>query len=274
MASFLDSVSDTVVSLINDRVYRYSRLAPDREHPFGHGGLEVISSLVQGMLLAGFGCVLLFQGTERLIYSRSSLDQEPKGIFFAAIVLFISAISGFGIQWMMSRRNKGLQEKGERSLSVTADMSHYLADGLYNAMSGVGILAVYYTGITTIDAAFGILGALFFIKTAFPIIKLSTKDILHAEVSAEKQQLLVDEVMAAHKDVKGIHRVRSRRLGPTIFWDFHLKLPAEMSLEAAHEIGEVVVRKIKRLFKGADVIIHLDPDNEPDDEFWEPSYKK
>ena len=48
--------------------------------------------------------------------------------------------------------------------------------------------------------------------------------------------------------------------------DFHLKLPAEMSLAEAHRLGDEVEASIMQRFPRADVLIHLDPDDLPDED--------
>ncbi len=52
-----------------------------------------------------------------------------------------------------------------------------------------------------------------------------------------------------------------------------MKLAAATTLEVAHDIGEAVEQKIQSEIASIDVIIHLDPDTEMDDDLWTPSYK-
>jgi ferrous-iron efflux pump FieF len=65
--------------------------------------------------------------------------------------------------------------------------------------------------------------------------------------------------------VKGMHRLRTRSLGPNRFVDFHLKLPNNIRLIEAHEIGYRIEDVIKKSIPGVDVLMHLDPESEPDE---------
>ena len=59
LASFLDSLFDAITSLLNRYINKKSHEAADKEHPFGHGGFEVIGSLIQGLLMVFFAANLL-----------------------------------------------------------------------------------------------------------------------------------------------------------------------------------------------------------------------
>ena len=51
-----------------------------------------------------------------------------------------------------------------------------------------------------------------------------------------------------------------------------MKLPRQLSLNEAHKMRRVH-RTLIRNFKYSDVIIHLDPDSEQDDDLFEAKYK-
>jgi ferrous-iron efflux pump FieF len=57
-----------------------------------------------------------------------------------------------------------------------------------------------------------------------------------------------------------------RTLGPNHFVDFHLKLPYQIPLIDAHNTSYKVEGLIREALPNADVMIHLDPEGEPDEE--------
>jgi divalent metal cation (Fe/Co/Zn/Cd) transporter len=62
----------------------------------------------------------------------------------------------------------------------------------------------------------------------------------------------------------GIHRLRAWRSGNRIHVDFHLILPRDLSLEAAHaEVREVEDILYAGFGSDADVLIHADPCDTP-----------
>ncbi len=272
LATFLDSVGDSIVSLINHKVQSASRARPDREHPFGHGGYEVISSLVQGSVLTSFGIMIVVESITRLAtFTRRTHELENLGVGIATLV--VAAAGGLVLQAYLAKHKQKLDARRERSLSINADRAHYLADFWVNAASALALTLMALTGWEWLDPLFGLAGAAMLIRTALPILTHGVRDILHTEIEANLQREIVQTVLESDPSVQGIHRLRGRRYGPTLFLDFHLKLSAELSLQAAHDVGEVVRRKLRHVIPDTDVIIHLDPDTEPDDELWDPAYK-
>jgi ferrous-iron efflux pump FieF len=268
MGSLLDSISDSIVSFANHYIHSLSREEPDQEHPFGHGGLEVIAGFVQGAALAGFGLVLMFQSFAALRHPESTQDHNPESLWTAFALLLFAAITGGLISLFIARSQSLAEQSGERSLAVKADLSHYAGDFWYNLLNAGGVMAVILTEIAWLDAAFGLVGSFLFFKSAAPVLKNSLTDILHSDLSPEERAEIKEKILNFNPTIMGVHRLRLRRLGPSLFMDFHLKLPAKMSLEEAHNLGEKIATYLRAEYPRSDVLIHLDPDTEPDDDRW------
>lgn len=272
LGSAFDSLGDTTMSLINRKVNLLSQEGPDSQHPFGHGGFEVIGTLIQGTLLVVLGVNLIIEAMRRSPAQVSEHLHSDK-LMISAIVLLVSAISGAAISMMLGRAEVKTNQENNRSLALGSDRAHYLADFFTNILSAVGLVAMVYTGMLWMDQLLGAVAGALTIATGYPLLRNCFADIMHQEVSAGEQQKIVDIVFATNPKIEGLHQLRSRRLGPHLFVDFHMKLPANMLLEEAHEIGDSVIRELVGAFPSADVIVHLDPDSEPDQIGWNPSYR-
>jgi len=273
LASLLDSIADSLTSFINFKISKLARHDPDKEHPFGHGGFEVAASLTQGIIIVFFGVNLFIEAGRRLIYA-DHLGIEVNEIGIAIAVLLFSAVGGLLIQKVLSSQIKLTNKAMERSLALEADHAHYLGDVFSNILAALGLTFVYFTDIPAYDAVFALLAAAFLVKTAYPILKKCYLDIIHQEADPKLQQLIVDVIMATDPSrIKGIHQLRSRESGPVLFVDFHMTLSGTISLLTAHEISDRVESEIQRVLPRADVIIHLDPDGEPDHTEWDVSYQ-
>lgn len=272
LGSALDSLADSIVSLINLKISKQSRQDADKEHPFGHGGFEVFGALIQGLIIFFFGYNLILESIRKVIDpnygSELILDRLP----LAAGVLIVSAVTSFFIHRMLDRKNHQIEQQNLRSLAVQSDMAHYAGDMVVNLLSSVSLLLVWYSESVMADAVFGVLAGLWLFKSGYPLVKKSFSDIVHTQAAPELQQEIVEIAMATSNQIMGLHKLRSRELGPLLFVDFHLKLPRELSLEIAHGIGDNVEENIRKTFPNADVIVHLDPDSEEDQEEWEPQY--
>jgi ferrous-iron efflux pump FieF len=265
LASFYDSLTDSLVSYLNFIFYRKAREKADPQHPFGHGGFEVVSSLVQGILITILACLLAYQSIAQLM-NRTQPNLDTAAMPYVLGIMVLSAFSGFGIQWFLGRFEKGLADQGEVSLTVSSDRAHYLSDFYTNGLGALGLLSVYWFKSTTLDSILGLVGSLFLFKTAWPLLVSTFTHIMHVEAEPEVQQEIMKLALSTNGIVEGIHRLRTRRLGPNLFIDFHLKLPATMPLAEAHHLGDEVEARIMQRFPRADVLIHLDPDDVPDED--------
>jgi len=273
LGSAFDSLGDATISFVNRKVNRLSHDEPDSQHPFGHGGFEVVGSLIQGVVLVMLGFNLIMEAVRR-VRSERIADVYPDEFMLAAAVLFVSALIGGAISMILARAENKKKGENTRSLSLGSDKAHYSADFFTNLLAALGLIIIHKTGLMWIDALLGAVAGLLTIITGLPILKKCFEDIMHQEASRETQQAIVDTVFSANALVSGIHQLRTRQLGPNLFVDFHMNLPAEMPLEKAHEIGDLVIAKVKEKFPNIDLIVHLDPDTEPDHEIWSPSYNK
>ena len=61
-------------------------------------------------------------------------------------------------------------------------------------------------------------------------------------------------------EVVGFHKLRARRAGSRRYVDMHVQFRAGTTLERAHELAHELQRAIRERLRGADVLIHLEPD--------------
>lgn len=266
LSSALDSISDSVVSFANGRIHRVAISGADKEHPFGHGGVEVLGSLLQGTILIGFGLVTFAEAIQRLFIPRAASRFDVDHVLASLIVMVTAALAGQLFFFYISRVRQRLEQSGKRSMSLHADSEHYRGDAYMNLTTAIGLAVVWGTGNPVFDSIFGAVGSIFLFRSGWPVLKQAVREVLHAE-SDEK---ITAKIRAIIKNVDSkiisIHRLRVRTMGPATFVDFHMMLPHQMTLQEAHDIGEDVARQILREIPQAEVLYHLDPDTEPVDE--------
>ena len=56
------------------------------------------------------------------------------------------------------------------------------------------------------------------------------------------------------------HDFRMRQAGPASFLEFHLIVPGQMSVDAAHAICDRIEQAMKRELPGMVITIHIEPD--------------
>lgn len=247
LASLVDSVMDSLASLINLFAIRYSLQPADDDHRFGHGKAEPLAGLAQAAFIAGSAVFLIFHAIDRLRYGQQ-LEQVGIGIGVMVLAILMTLV-------LLAIQRYVIRKTG--STAIRADSLHYLTDLLTN----ISILFALYLstrGWTWADPVFAIGVAIYIFYSAFQIGHEAFQQLMDRELPPELLEQIRDTAMAS-PEVTGIHEVRTRQSGQTQFVQLHLELEENMSLKQAHAIADEVEANIKVYLPDAEVIIHQDP---------------
>jgi ferrous-iron efflux pump FieF len=248
LASLADSGLDLVASLVTFWAVRYAAAPPDAEHRFGHGKAEAFASLTQAGLVFASGALVGEEAIRHLIAPR---PVQAEG--WAMAVVVVSTVLTIGLMYAQSQV---LKRTG--SVAVSGDRAHYAADLASNVIVFVGIGAAALTGWVRVDAAAGLLVALWLVWGAVGVFRQAANQLMDHELSDEARARIV-AVMTADPRVKGVHQLRTRASGPYVHIQMHADLDPDLSLEAAHAIVVAAERRVLEAFPAADIIIHPDP---------------
>ena len=247
LASLVDSVMDSIASLINLFAIRYSLQPADEQHRFGHGKAEPLAGLAQAAFIAGSAIFLIFHAIDRLRYGHA-IEQVGIGIGVMVLAIVLTLV-------LLAIQRYVIQKTD--STAIRADSLHYLTDLLTNMCI---LLALYLStlGWEWADPVFAIGVAIYIFYSAFQIGHEAFQQLMDRELPDE----ILDQIQAiamSHPEVTGTHETRTRQSGQTRFVQLHLELNENMSLKRAHEIADQVEADIMAVLPGAEVIIHQDP---------------
>jgi ferrous-iron efflux pump FieF len=121
----------------------------------------------------------------------------------------------------------------------------------------VALLLTFY-GWPQFDPIFAIAIALYILYSAWHIVRDSINLLMDHELPDEDRQK-ISALVINHPDAIGLHDLRTRRSGTTVFVQLHLELDERLTLKQAHDIADELEHKIAALFDEAEVIIHEDP---------------
>jgi len=247
LASLVDSVMDSIASLINLFAIRYALQPADEEHRFGHGKAEPLAGLAQAAFIAGSAIFLILHSIDRLRLSQP-LEQIGIGIGVMVLAIVLTLI-------LLAIQRYVIQKTD--STAIRADSLHYATDLLTNVSI---LLALYLTtlGWTWADPVFAIAVAIYIFYSAFHIGHEAFQQLMDRELPAVILEKIQSTAMS-HPEVTGTHEMRTRQAGHSRFVQLHLELDENMSLKQAHEIADEVEAEIKVFLPGAEVLIHQDP---------------
>jgi len=247
LASLVDSVMDSIASLINLFAIHYSLQPADEQHRFGHGKAEPLAGLAQAAFIAGSAIFLIFHAIDRLRYGHA-IEQVGVGIGVMVLAIVLTVVLLTVQRYVINKTD---------STAIRADSLHYLTDLLTNMSI---LLALYLStlGWEWADPVFAIGVAIYIFYSAFQIGHEAFQQLMDRELPDEILEQIQATAMS-HPEVTGTHETRTRQSGQTRFVQLHLELNENMSLKKAHEIADQVEAEIMAFLPGAEVIIHQDP---------------
>ena len=247
LASLVDSVMDSLASLINFFAIRYSLVPADEEHRFGHGKAEALAGLGQAVFIAGSSVFLIHQSVAKLM-DPQPISENGAGV---AVMLF-SIVLTFGLLLI---QKYVVRETG--STAIEADSLHYLSDLAVN-VGIIVVLVVSQFGYLWLDGVVGLVIAIFILFSAWHIAYESAQLLLDREIPGEVREVIT-AIVADHPQALGFHDLRTRQSGRTQFIQLHVDMDQNLTLLQAHDLATRIETRIQEAFPMADVIIHQDP---------------
>jgi len=247
LATLIDSTLDALASLINLLAVRHALSPADRQHRFGHGKAEALAGLGQAAFIAGSAGFLLLEAGRRFIHP---VPLQDYGIGMAVMVFSIIATLG-----LLAFQRHVIRKTG--SVAISADALHYRTDLLVNG-SVIAALWLAAVGWVGFDPLFAIAIALYILYSAWEIVSQAFDHLMDRELPEEEREQ-IKAIARSHKQVRGMHDLRSRRAGMATFIQLHLELDDNLTLLQAHAISDEVEWKLQEAYPSAEIIIHIDP---------------
>ncbi len=250
LSDALESIVNVVAASFALLSVVYAAAPPDSRHPYGHGAIEFFAAGFEGGLIIVAGCGIIWESVGK-IFSPVPLANLDQGLVLLAGAGVVNLLLGLGLVRAGRRQH---------SLTLVADGKHVLTDVVTSVGVLAGLLLVRLTGLGWLDPAVACLVAANILFTGYTLMRQAFAGLMR-----EADPRLLDEICQTLSTRRkpawiGIHRLRAWRSGNRTHIDFHLILPRDLSLEAAHaESNEVEDILYAKYGSQSDVLIHADP---------------
>ena len=250
--------SDALESLVNVATAVAALLAvrladqpADSNHPYGHSKVEYFSAVLAGALIIVAAILILREAAEAIRAPRM-IDAPALGLALSAAASVVNAI------WSRVLIVAG---RRARSPALVADGRHLFSDVVTSIGVVIGISLAVVTGCSVLDPALAALVAVNILWSGWSVIRESLGGLMD-EALPEERLAAIREIISAEADgAIEAHDVRTRGAGRRVFIDFHLVVPAAMTVAEAHDICDRVEIALRRKVEGASVTIHVEPEH-------------
>jgi cation diffusion facilitator family transporter len=250
LSDALESFVNVAAALIAYFAIAYAHKPADDDHPFGHHKAEYVSAVVEGVLIVVAALAIIQQAIPALF--APELMQAP--VLGLSINLLAAAING---GWAYVLITSG---RAHRSPALVADGRHILSDVITSVGVFIGLVAALATGLAILDPLLAIVVAANILWQGSKVILASVGGLMDKAVDAD-DDLLIRRAIAENADGSvNVHDLKTRQAGAVTFVDFHLVVPAEMTVAVSHAICDRIEDAIKTAIPGAKIAIHVEPE--------------
>ncbi len=243
---------DLVASVVAFFSVRKAGEPADETHRYGHEKIENLAAAIEAILILVGSAAIAFEAIRHLI-----TGSHVRTVGLGIAVVALSMIVNLAVSAVIARNARSTE-----SAALTGDAAHLRTDALTSAAVLVGLALVQLTGAQWIDPAVAIAVAGAIVVTGVRLLSGSSRVLVDqalppAEVDEIREAI---EQFAGH-GVVGYHELRTRRAGSRRYVDLHVQFRSGTSLESAHRTAHELQDQISGRLKGADVLIHLEPED-------------
>jgi cation diffusion facilitator family transporter len=241
--SFLDIFASATILFI----VRAAAAPPDKDHPYGHGKFENLTSLFQMLLVLGSIGGIWWAAWKR--WQAPEMPQVDLGI--AALIISVL------VNVFVSRRVATVA-KETHSTALAAEAVHLRGD-LW-ACAGVlsGLVATRLWNEPRLDPLFAAGMTIFAFASAVHLLRATVGPLVDETLPNEEERE-IRAVLESDTRILGFHKLRTRQAGSSRLADVHILLDDDLSFRNAHRISEEVEDAIRAVLPNLDIIVHIEP---------------
>ncbi len=243
---------DLVASIVAFFSVRKAGEPADESHRYGHEKIENLSAAIEGILILVGSAAIAFAAIRRLLGHG-----EVRTVGFGIVIVALSIVVNVVVSTVIARNARRTE-----SPALAGDAAHLRTDALTSAGVLLALVLVKLTGAQWIDPVVALIVAGAILVTGVRLLAHSSRVLVDEalppdEVTAIRTAI---EASGAH-GVVGYHELRTRRAGSRRYIDMHVQFRAGTSLESAHRTAHELQDLIAARLNGADVLIHLEPED-------------
>lgn len=238
----VNNLSDALSSIITIVGTKLAGRAPDKKHPYGHGRIEYMTSLIVSAIVLYAGITAFVESIKKII--------NPETADYSTITLII-LIAGIIVKFILGIyvKKKG---KDVNSDSLVASGS----DAFNDAILSISVLAsaiIYMLFDISLEAYVGVLLSIFIIKAGLELIKESVDNMLGVRVESDLARSIKKEI-TKEKNIQGAYDLILNDYGPDKYLgSIHIEVADTLSVAEIDKISRKITKIIMNKYG---VILH------------------
>lgn len=250
LSDAMESIVNVVGGLFSAYALWLSSRPKDKEHPYGHGKVEFLSSGFEGGLILMAGLAIIYQSIQRLLE-----PQALKSLDYGILLTLGAGLANLLMGLILEKRGKA-----NNSPAMITSGKHLQSDAWSSAGLLVGLGLIWFTEVWWLDSVVAILFAFVIIVTGYREVQRSINGILDAADFEVIRNLLGIVSKNRRENWIDLHNLRVIRYGPNLHIDCHVTLPRYLTVDEGHqEIEDIRLLLTQQHEQSIEIFIHADP---------------
>lgn len=248
MSDGFNNLSDLMTCMVTIFGYRIASKPADKEHPFGHGRVEYIVSLVIAIIILNVGFELIRQGIGQILH--------PSTVHIRIYMLVI-LLASITLKLWLGYLNTAIGKRID-NLAMIATGQDSRNDALSTMITIVAMLMAILIPDFPFDGIATIIIAGFILKSGIDLIK----EIIDRLIGKRADTKLMNQIKALileYPEIHGMHDLIIHDYGPGVkIGSGHVEVDAHMNILQIHEVIDQAERRVQDELHVM-MTLHMDP---------------
>jgi len=243
----LNSLSDLITNILVIIGLKVGENPEDEEHPFGHGKIESVFSVIIGTFIMITAFDIIKENIMGLFQMKGEVISSPMPVIITVIVIVIKIFQ------LLFMKNK---TKDYRGVLINSLLEDYKADIVISISVLMGILLSRINPV--FDVFVGVSVAIYIMYSGYNLIKDNALILL----DSQDEELLenVRKDLSEFDEIENAHDFRMTTSGKNIYLFIDVRMNKSITIDEAHEITNKISKFIKHKYKNIKrVLIHAEP---------------
>jgi len=248
----LESIVNIVAALAAFLAIRIAMKPADADHPYGHHKAEYFAAVIEGAMIIVAALLIVWEAWPKIL-TPHTIESNNYGLALSLAATCVNALWAFALlRW----------GRLTRSPALAADGAHLLSDVVTSLGVVVGVVAAMVSGFAILDPLLALFVACYILWQGGRVINQSVQGLMDVGVELSEKTRIRDIIAAHAEGAIEAHDLRTRLSGQLIFVEFHLVVPAVMSVGAAHDICDRIETALAQELPHIRTVIHIEPEKE------------
>lgn len=243
----LNSFSDLITNILVIVGLKVGNNPEDSEHPFGHGKIESVFSVIIGTFIIISAFEVIQENFLKLFEKNSGvlLNKWPIIITIMTIIIKI-----FQLIFMKQKTGK------EKSALIETLLVDYKMDIVISSSVLVGLLLSLISPL--FDIIVGLIIAIYIIINGYQLISENALILLDSQDKELLEEIRED--ILKFPEIENAHDFRMTTSGKEVYIFVDVRMNRDKTIEEAHEIVNEITKTLKYKYKNVKrILIHVEP---------------